>query len=310
MSEGPPRLHVMIPAHEGRDALLDCLESVFASHGVEARALVIDDASTDGTADAVRQRFPQCRVLVNPENLGFARTCNRGFKELLAEGAPAVLLLNQDTRLAPDAAAALLRFLESHPSAEVVGPKTYSTRRADDGRERLLYAGSWRGRLPLKQRIPGIEQVEQQPATSPLRVDYVWGHGMLLRASVLERTGGFDTDYPMYFEDLDLCRRVQDSGGELWCEPAAVMWHDVVDGARAQGSEYWRWACKVRGTATFHAKHYGRTRAVWMTPATLAWDAYQLLRAGHARAAWHVTRAGLRHAAGLTDPLHPREVLP
>ena len=299
----------MIPAHEGREALLECLGSIYASRGVEARVLVIDDASADGTAEAVGRRFPQCRVLINPENLGFARTCNRGFRELLAEGAPVVLLLNQDTRLAPDAAATLLGFLESHPSAEVVGPKTYSTRRAPDGRERLLYAGSWRGRLPLKQKIPGIEQVEHQPAAAPLRVDYVWGHGMLLRASVLERTGGFDTNYPMYFEDLDLCRRVQQAGGELWCEPAAVMWHDVADGARAQGSEYWRWACKVRGMATFHAKHYGRTRAAWMTPVTLAWDAYQLLRAGNARAAWHVTRAGLRHAAGLTDPLHPREVL-
>lgn len=133
MSERPPPLHLLIPAYERREALLECLGSIYASRGVEAHVLVVVDASADGTVKAVGRRFPQCRVLVNPENLGFAGTCNRGFQKLLGEGAPVVLLLNQDTLLAPDAAATLLGFLESHPSAEVIGPKTYSTRRAPDG---------------------------------------------------------------------------------------------------------------------------------------------------------------------------------
>ncbi|MGA1354697.1 MAG: glycosyltransferase family 2 protein [Candidatus Limnocylindrus sp.] len=73
--ENPPPLHFLIPAYEGREALLKCLGSIYASRGVEARVLVIDDASADGTVEAVGRRFPQCRVLVNPENLGFAGTC-------------------------------------------------------------------------------------------------------------------------------------------------------------------------------------------------------------------------------------------
>lgn len=310
MSVCPPRIDVLIPAYQGGEALLGCLESVLASRGVDPRVLVVDDASRDGTAEAVRARFPGCRVLENPVNAGFARSSNRGFEELLREGAPRVLLLNQDTRLHPEAAAELLRFVETRPAARVVGPRTFSTRRAPDGGERLLYAGSWHGRLPLEQRIPGIEQVDRDPGGEPVPVDYVWGHGMLIDASALRGTGGFDTDYPMYFEDLDLCRRVRDAGGELWCVPRACMWHDVADGARGEDSEYWRWACKVRGAHLFHRKHYGSLRALWMTPLTLAWDTYRLLRRGHGRAAGQVARAALRHALGLRDPLHPSEVAP
>lgn len=296
MTTPSPTVHVLVPAFRGGASLHGCLESVLASVGVRPVVVVMDDASGDGSADAVRERFPDVEVIEQPENAGFARNCNRGFELLIERGAEAVLLLNQDTRVAPDTLARLREFLGAHPAAGAVGPKTYSTSRAADGGERLLYAGAWRCRLPLRQTIPGIEQVEREPRIDPVRVDYVWGHGVYLRAEVLREVGLFDPSFPMYYEDLDLCRRIEEAGYELWCEPRAVMWHDVVDGARAVDSEFWRWVQKTRGTSVFHRKHYGGAAAACLTPLTILSEILQLLRGGRSRAAMHLSLAGLKHA--------------
>jgi GT2 family glycosyltransferase len=295
----PPVVRVLVPSYRGADLRLDCLATVLASEGVDARVLVVDDASGDGTVAALRARHPQVEVLENERNVGFAGTCNRGLARLLEEGAEEVFLLNQDTRLAPTTLAELHAFLGAHPRAAAVGPKTYSFLRALDGRERLIYAGAWRRWLPLRQQIPGIERVETTPRRGAVEVDYIWGHGVLLRGDALREVGLFDTDYPMYYEDLDLCRRLRTAGHELWCLQSAVMWHDQPDGARSGRSDDWRWACKVRSVSVFHRKHYGALRAALLTPLTILSEAWELLRTRRARASVQLALAGLRHALGL-----------
>lgn len=304
MPSPPPQTWVVIPAYEDPQALSACLGSLAASDGQPFRLLVVDDASRDGSVDALRAAHPECGVVVNAHNQGFAGTCNVGLGIALAAGARYVFLLNQDTLVEPDTLPRLVDFLERHPRAGLVGPKTYSFERAPDGRPKLLYAGSWqRPLLPLRQRIPGIEQSERSPARDAVQVDYVWGHGMLLRADALRRTGLFDTDFPMYYEDLDLCRRLRADGHELWCDPSAVLWHDQPDGARGGRSEYWRWACKVRGASVFYTKHFGPRRGALLAGLTHLADAAQLSRTGRPRAAVHLLRAALRHVAGCSDPL-------
>lgn len=301
MASSLPVAHVLVPAFRGGPGLLDCLESVLDSRGVEPRVLVVDDASGDGSPRRIQERLPGVEVFEQQRNLGFAANCNRGFELLLERGAEEIFLFNQDTRVDPDALRLLVDFLAEHPEASAVGPKTYSFQRAPGGGERLLYAGAWRRRLPLRQTIPGIERVERVPRTEPVRVDYVWGHGVLLRADVLREVGGFDTDYPMYYEDLDLCHRMEALGHELWCEPRAVMWHDVVDGARATDSEYWRWAHKVQSVSIFHRKHYRPRTAAVLTPLTIASEVWELLRGRRLRASLHLGLAGLRHGLGLAS---------
>ena len=302
-----PIVHVLVPSFNQRAALIQCLESVFSSRDVDLQVLVVDDGSTDDSVAEVRRRFPACEVLMNVRNLGFAANCNAGFQLLLQKGARLIFLLNQDARVAPDALARLAVFFDQHPRAGIVGPKTYSFDKTCDGHERLLYAGSWHGLLPLRQHIPGIEAAEREPRREPVETDYVWGHGMMIRGSVLQQTGGFDPAFPMYCEDLDLCRRLRTAGYQIWCEPRAVMWHDQPDGARAIHSEYWRWACKVRSTTVFHRKHFGRLAAAFLTPATHAAEIGQLLRQRKTRAAWHLARATMRWSLGLSDSLRQTE---
>jgi len=302
MSASAPSLCVVIPAYNDHAALLGCLESLHADVHEAPRIVVVDDGSSDATAEHVRRRFPSCELLALTRNGGFASACNAGFEVALAGGAECVLLLNQDTRVAPNMVARLAQFLRDHPRAGIVAPKTYSFDGMPDGGQRLIYAGSWQGWLPLLQRIPGIERADDGAASEPIRVDFAWGHGMLLRATLLRALGGFDATFPMYYEDLDLCRRARAAGWEVWCEPRAVMWHDQPDGARALRSEYWRWACKVHSTSIYYRKHHGDLAALALTPVTLLAELRRLVTGGRARAAGHLLRACALAFLGRGEP--------
>ena len=289
----PVSAWVVIPTYQGREEILACLASLHRSDCPPRRVVVVDNASTDGTADEVVRCHPEVEVLRQGRNLGFGGGCNEGIERALAGGADYILLLNQDTRVAPDAIRRLVSFMENRPAAALVGPRTRSLHPLPDGRPRLLYAGSWRTLLPLRQRVPGIERPDGEEEGEPRRVDYVWGHAMMLRARALHQVGPFDPRFFMYFEDLDLCRRMAAAGGEIWCLPGALVWHDAVDGARALHSEYWRWAHKVDSVYLFHRKYKARLAAVTLSALTLLAEVGQLARQGKWRACGHLLRAWL-----------------
>ena len=106
-----PRLAIVIPSWNTRDLLAACLQSVAATRGnFLLEILVVDNGSTDGSSQMVRERFADVRVLVNAENVGFARACNQG---IAATSAPYVLLLNSDARVVDDTLQALLSAAET-----------------------------------------------------------------------------------------------------------------------------------------------------------------------------------------------------
>lgn len=293
-----PRVSVVIPAYEGGSDLPACLASVAASSLRPAAVVVVDNASTDGSIEAAELRFPEIHVIRNAANRGFGAACNQGIERALERGDDFVFLLNQDALLEPETLGSLVALAAAQPRAGVVGAKTLSPRLAPDGAPILLYNGAWRTRLPLWQRIPGIGRSSRETRPEPCRVDYVWGHGMLLRAEALRAVGAFDPGFFMYFEDLDLCRRMQAAGWEIWCDARAVMWHAVADGARASRSETWRWQMKMTSARYFYRKHHGRREADSLWVLTAAREAASLLRNGHAGAARHLLQAWWKVATG------------
>jgi GT2 family glycosyltransferase len=281
-------VHVVIPAHNGGDQLLACLQSLLSSTHPATQIIVVDDASADDAVERAAKRFPGIDVLRNEKNLGFGGTCNRGIQQAIEHGADYVLLVNQDTTVAPDMLATLVACGEAHPTAGCIAPKTLATQPMPDGRPKLLYAGAWRQWLPLGQRIPGTGRADQANVAGPIDVDYAWGHGMLLRTASLREVGLFDPDFFMYYEDIDLCLRLHDAGWTVLCEPRAIIWHDMADGARAGDSEPWRWRCKVRSIGHLHRKRFSHGKAIFLTLATVAAEVFSLLRNGHPRAAGHL----------------------
>lgn len=281
-------VHVVIPAHNGGNQLLACVQSLLASSHQATRIFVVDDASTDDMVKKAAAHFPDIFVLRNEKNLGFGATCNRGIQLAIEHDADYVLLLNQDTTVAPDMLAALVAYGDEHPAVGCIAPKTLATQPMPDGAPQLLYAGAWKRWLPLRQYVPGTGRADQATLASPIEVDYAWGHGMLLRVAALRQVGLFDPDFFMYYEDLDLCLRLRDAGWNIVCESRAVMWHTVADGARAGDSERWRWRCKTSSIGHLYRKRFSRSKAAFLTLATVAAEVISLLRNGHPRAAWHL----------------------
>lgn len=306
MSASLPPVAAIVLSYNGRDDVLNCVGWLAASDYPRLSVIVVDNASADDTVAAVEARFPACTVLRNAANLGFAGGCNVGIERALQAGDAFVMLVNPDTLAGPDLVSRLVDFMQSHPRAGVVGPKTLSTHAMPDGSPKLLYKGAWRRTLPLRQSIPGIEATDAGGDDAPRRTDYVWGHAMMLRAEALQRTGLLDPDFFMYYEDLDLCRRMEAAGFEVWCDPRAVIRHDAPDGARGLRSERWRWECKVHSTRVFHRKHHGRLAALALTPLTILGEAQELARTRRGAAARELLAAyGRSFGSGNRRPTGP-----
>lgn len=216
-------------------ALSSLLQDLKAS-GIAGRVLVVDSASTDGTAGKVRTQFPQVEVLALSENVGFARANNVGMRYLGLTSdqptVPYVLLLNPDTIVQRGALQALLATLEAHPRAGVVGANlVYGDGAFQHGAFgfpglRQLYAeffwipGRWR-----EGRFNGRYDRRWYAGSQPFAVDFVLGACMLLRSEVITRVGMFDEAFFMYCEEVDWQWRIRQAGYDILCVPTAQIVH-------------------------------------------------------------------------------------
>ena len=275
-----PRVSAIVVSYNTRDDLLRCLEALGAQAGVPLETIVVDNASTDGTVDAVRARFPDVHLIANAANLGFSRANNLGLGR--ARGS-FVLVLNSDCEVRPGAVAALCAILEARPDVAIVGPRTVGT----DGAPQVSFGPSltplaeWRqGRLvrgvkagdaDALRRARALAGHEQEP-------DWVSASCFLARRAFLEAIGGFDESFFLYEEDVDLCVRVRAAGGRILYTPEAEVVHHLgrsMDRAPALARlEY------HRSHLRFYAKHNSAAERI----ALRAWMA--------ARAAWGWLRAG------------------
>jgi len=252
-------LSIVIVNWNTRDLLTQCLESVAsdpdlsiergenlsatsltppAGHGLwPTEAWVVDNASSDGSSQMVRERFPWVRLIENRKNLGFAAANNQAMRQ--AQGRY-VLLLNSDTEVRPGALPALLQFMEDHPSAGAGGARLLSCDGSlqlschpmlTPGREfwRLLFLDRiWpRASYPMHHWDPDL----------PRRVEVIKGACLLLRREALDQVGLLDERYFIYTEELDLCYRLAQAGWELWWVPQAEVLHHEAQSTRQVAEE-------------------------------------------------------------------------
>ena len=262
------------------DALRRLLDS---GQGCRLRVLVHDNASSDGTPDAIAAAVPEAEVEVSRANLGFARGMNR----LMQRGdASWFLALNSDAWPEPGAIRTLVHAAESHPDAAAVAPLLlrpdgtveHSTHPFPTVGMAALDAFNGRAWLPhrvLEQRcLEGFWAHDR-----PRSVDWAVGAALLMRRRALEQIGGFDERYFMYVEDLDWCWRANRRGWSIRFEPGAVVRHvGNVSGALRFGDR--RAALEALNLRVFLRDSRGPTAAATyrgLTCAGLAW------RAGWAR---------------------------
>jgi GT2 family glycosyltransferase len=296
LSEPPVRLCVVIPAFEGGAALHACLNSVVRLPQESLQAIVVDNASTDGSVDSAEESFPEIIFLRNKKNRGFGKACNQGISLAMERGADLVLLLNQDAQLDGQSLSSMLELADRIPKAAAIGCRTYSGDPEHPEEARLLYCGAWKSWLPLWQRVPGIGQPFSRTSDPPMQVDYVWGHTMMLRCAALREVGSFDPGFFMYYEDLELCERLKKNGWQIWCDTQAVSWHRIDDPSRAGKSELWRWQLKQESCRHCYRLQSYRLPSDMLWLFTAAREGVSLLRNGYLRAAGHLLIAVLGSA--------------
>lgn len=230
--EQEPRVSVIIPAWNGAAYLPACLDALLVQEPADLEVIVVDNASTDGSAGLVATRYPDVHLIRHDSNLGFAGACNAGLR---AARGNLLVLLNQDTVVRAGWLAALVQALEEGP-AGIVGCKILYP----DGKT-VQHAGAWiEWPLGLAHHHGQGERDEGQ-WDAPRIVEGVTGAAMALRREVLDTIGLLDEAFwPGYFEDADLCYRAREAGFEIGYVPHAVLTHaettsldDVVTLSRA-----------------------------------------------------------------------------
>ena len=253
-------LSIIIISWNTRDLLLQCLESIYsAGAGIAFETLVVDNASTDGSPEAVRQAFPPVKIIENIQNVGFGRANNQGFASTTGRF---VLLLNSDTRVCPGAIQTLLDDLNSRPAAGANGPRLLNwdlTLQSSCYPFPTLGRELWR--LFHLDRIKpwGVYCQERWNLRQPREVDAIKGACILFRREALEQAGGFDPDFFMYTEEIDLCYRVKAAGWHLWWVPQSEVIHYGGQSTRLAADEMFLSLYHTK--ILFFRKHYGNRAA-------------------------------------------------
>jgi len=184
--------------------------------------IVIDNASEDGTVDMVRSEFPNVHLIVNQENLGFARASNQGIKIAIGNF---LILLNPDMRIFPETLEDLKVWLEKNPQADVTGIKLIDEQGREVSHVRR-FPSLW-NQVAIILKLPHIFP---QLLNTYLRTDFnysearqidsIRGAFFVIRKSSLEKFGLLDERYFLWFEEVDYCRTVKQQGGQVWYTPA------------------------------------------------------------------------------------------
>jgi GT2 family glycosyltransferase len=219
----PPSVIVVILNTNRREDTLACLASLARSTYAAQQILVVDNASSDGSLEAIHIAFPAVHTLALVENRGYAGNNNAGIAWALEHGADWVLILNEDTVVGPDCVANLVEAAEGNPQIGMVGPTVYHF----DEPTVIQSAGGRLSRnwLPLHR---GQNQSDSGQFAIPAAVEWLSGCALMVRRALVEQVGRFDERYFIYWEEVDWCLRATRMGWRLLHVPQAHLWHKGV----------------------------------------------------------------------------------
>lgn len=254
-----PEMSIVVVTWNCREHLMNCLPALRRAVGsLPAEILVVDNASDDGTIQALAEAAPEVRILSMPFNAGFATAANRGWRTARGE---VIWFLNPDTLPAEGTAEALAAALRGHPRAGAVGPlltdaggvaSPLSARRFPTLRTEVLEKAGLR-RLAERTTHMALNRSET------VEVPAISGAAMCVRRAALEDIDGFDERFFLYGEDLDLCRRLRAAGwGVYSCGSASVV---HIGGGCSSAAAEWAGVQALSGMGLYFRRHHGRLYA-------------------------------------------------
>lgn len=218
-----PRVDIIILTWNGLEDTVECLESLRSIDYPQYRITLVDNASTDGTRETVRERFPDVNYIYSDTNLRFAGGNNLALRRTLDEGFDFALLLNNDTVVEPAFLSRMVETALSDPAVGMVGAKIHYY----DYPDTIWFAG---GRVNMKiarMRHRGIGKIDDGRFDEPCESNFLNGACLLIRCGLLRKIGLLDETFFLYGEDLDLCLRAMEAGYKLYYQPQARIKHKV-----------------------------------------------------------------------------------
>jgi len=259
------RLAVAVISYNTRELLRACLAAARADGAAEL--VVVDNGSSDGSAAMVRERFPDATLVDDVGNVGYGAAANVAVARCAAEH---VLVLNADTAVHAGALETLRRYLDAHPRVGMAGPLLLNP----DGSPQPS-AFPFPGTLgwlvendpvaPLAGLLPPLRRrlLRFAPPAAPAAVPWVLGAALAIRRTAFDAVGGFDPAFFMYFEEVDLARRLATAGWETHLVPTARVTH--VGGASTSQVRVGMLVQHFRSTNRFYRRHYrGPRLAAWL----------------------------------------------
>jgi len=215
-------LSIIIVNYNVKEFLQNLIHSIEkASSNITKEILIIDNASDDGSVEFIKEKFPLVKLIANQKNLGFGKANNIGLKEATGKY---ILLINPDTIVAEDTFEKMIKFFESNVSAGLAGCKILNP----DGTLQLACRRSFPGPWTSFTKVTGLSSLFSNSRifarynltyldeNQTYEVDAISGSFMMMRKEVYEKVGGFDEQFFMYGEDLDLCYRIQKAGYKVF----------------------------------------------------------------------------------------------
>ena len=238
-------ISIISVTYNSERCIADCVKSVLSQRGVKFEVVVVDNASTDNTL--ARLKKLKCRVIANPENVGFGRGNNLGFAATCGRY---VFLLNPDARLVEtNALANLCRLMDANPRWGMAGTLV----RSPDGKPEE----------PPATIYPGQRHIRRDFSKLPGKIAWVLGASMIIRRELFEKLDGFDPGFFLYSEETDFCLRMREIGFEIGLIPEVVVEH--IGGASEDARDpYEVSGRKLKGLLRFRQKHYSPDDCLWL----------------------------------------------
>jgi GT2 family glycosyltransferase len=224
---------IIILNWNGLKVTTDCIRSVKETCYSNFEVLLVDNGSTDGSSEILKETFPEIHYLQNLANLGYAEGNNRGiqlaFRDYVAD---CVVLLNNDTVVDSGWLQPLVDVVQKHPDVGAVGSKIYYYDKPTTIWCTGGSFGSWRG-VPNQLRHNELDANHHE---EPFEVDYASGCSMLITSNAYDEVGFLDADYFLYFEETDWCARAKRKGYKIFIAPRSSVWHKVGYSAGGEDS--------------------------------------------------------------------------
>lgn len=257
-------LSIIIVNWNGRDLLRKCLDAVReTTRKTQYEIVVVDNNSSDGSQDMMRQEYPDVRLIANTENVGFARANNQAVRDNQARY---LLLLNSDAFVKEDTIDTMVEFMDSHPEAGMAGCKLLY----EDGRLQPscttfptllteLFIALQLDKLFPKSPLFGKHLMTYWDFSELREVDAIMGAFMLVRNTAVEKVGLLDESYFMYSEEVDWCYRFKEAGWKIYFNPAVEATHLWWGSAKKMRVEMH--IQMYRSKVLFFRKRYGQLSA-------------------------------------------------